>query len=455
MNEYDTELVKAILAKENYSFTQSEIEADVIMLNTCAIREHAHRKIYGRIHEIKHKREEHFKKLNQPNEPKTLDKPFKIGILGCMATNLRTELLENRNINIDFIAGPDSYKRLPQLIAESFVDDVATVGAGLKPARTDKPFDVTLSEFETYSDVYPQREKGVNAWIAVMRGCNNFCTFCVVPYTRGRERSRSLDNVVEEARRLADDGVKQITLLGQNVNSYRHEEYDFADLMEAVSKVKGIERIRFSSPHPKDYPDKFLDVMANNPKICKQVHLPLQSGSDRILDLMNRTYTRDEFMKLVDKIRHRIPGVAFSTDVIVGFSTETDQDYQDTYNLMKHVEFDSAFMFKYSERKQTIASRKFKDDVPDFIKTERIVNLNELQKEISYKKYQEHIGRIEPVMIEAEEANKTKDAYFGKSDSNKTVIIAKTGQYKAGDLVHVEITGASPNVLRGKVAACY
>lgn len=436
MNEYDTELVKAILAKENYAFTKDELEADVIMLNTCAIREHAHRKIYGRIHEIKYKRSE-------LKEPERRNKPFKIGILGCMATNLRTELLENRNINIDFIAGPDSYKRLPQLIEES-----------MKKEEGSKGFDVTLSEFETYSDVYPQREKGINAWIAVMRGCNNFCTFCVVPYTRGRERSRSLENVVEEAKRLADDGFKQITLLGQNVNSYRHEDHDFADLMEAVAKVNGIERIRFTSPHPKDFPDKFLDVMANNPKICKQIHLPLQSGSDRILEMMNRTYTKDEFLRLVDKIRAKIPGIAFSTDVIVGFCTEKDEDHRDTLDVMKRVEFDSAFMFKYSQRKQTIASRKFEDDVPDFIKTERIVELNELQKEISYKKYREHIGRIEPVIIESEEANKTKDAYFGKADSNKSVIIAKTGAYKTGDLLQVEITSASPNVLRGKVAVC-
>lgn len=447
MNEYDTELVKAILAKENYAFTKDELEADVIMLNTCAIREHAHRKIYGRIHEIKYKRSE-------LKEPEKRDKPFKIGILGCMATNLRTELLENRNINIDFIAGPDSYKRLPQLIEESFAGDDDHAGAGFKPVLTQKPFDVTLSEFETYSDVYPQREKGINAWIAVMRGCNNFCTFCVVPYTRGRERSRSLDNVVDEAKRLADDGFKQITLLGQNVNSYRHDEHDFADLMQAVSRVNGIERIRFTSPHPKDFPDKFLDVMADNPKICKQIHLPLQSGSDRILDLMNRTYTRDEFLRLVDKIRAKIPNVAFSTDVIVGFCTEKDEDHQDTCNVMEQVEFDSAFIFKYSQRKQTIASRKFEDDVPDFIKTERIVNLNELQKEISYKKYQEHIGRVEPVIIESEEANKTKDAYFGKADSNKSVIIRKKGNYKTGDLVQVKITGASPNVLRGELHAC-
>jgi tRNA-2-methylthio-N6-dimethylallyladenosine synthase len=242
MNEYDTELVRSILLKENFAFVKNELEADVVMLNTCAIREHAHRKVYGRVHEIHHQRE---------------GRPVKIGILGCMATNLRTDLLENRSLKIDFIAGPDSYKRLPDLIRDSY-------------STAQKQFDITLSEFE----------------IAVMRGCNNFCTFCVVPYTRGRERSRAPENIVEEVKKLVDEGFKQVTLLGQNVNSYRHESSDFADLMEAVSKVNGLERIRFTSPHPKDFPDKFLSVMANNPKICKQIHLPLQSGNDRILDLM-------------------------------------------------------------------------------------------------------------------------------------------------------------------------
>ncbi len=433
MNEYDTELVKAILAEARYGFTKDELEADVVMLNTCAIREHAHRKIYGRIHDIKYRR-------SQKHNIAVKDDPVKFGILGCMATNLRTELLENRNLDIDFIAGPDSYKRLPQLISESF-------GEGAKG------FDLTLSEFETYSDIYPRREDGINAWIAVMRGCNNFCTFCVVPYTRGRERSRSLENVVDEARRLADDGFKQITLLGQNVNSYKHEEHDFADLMAAVAQVKGIERVRFTSPHPKDFPDKFLDVMAEYPNICKQIHLPLQSGNDRILELMNRTYTQDEFLKLVDKIRHKIPNISFSTDVIVGFCSETDDEHRDTYEVMKQVEFDSAFIFKYSERKQTIASRKMKDDIPDAIKTERIVELNELQKDISLKKNQEHIGRIEAVIIESLEASKTKDAYFGKADSNKTVIIRKQGEtgLEVGDIVHVHIEDASPNVLRGAI----
>lgn len=421
MNVYDTELVKGILAKADYQFVTDEAQADVIMLNTCAIRENAHRKVYGRVHKIHHERN---------------GKPVKIGILGCMATNLRTELFENRGLKIDFIAGPDSYKKLPQLIGESFDDGT-------------KPFDVTLSEFETYSDITPARTHGVNAWVAVMRGCNNFCTFCVVPYTRGRERSRSLTNVVEEVKQLAGEGFKQVTLLGQNVNSYRHDEHDFADLMQAVARVDGIERVRFTSPHPKDFPDKFLDVMAANKEICKQIHLPLQAGSDRILELMNRTYTGDEFLKLVDHIRRKIPGVALSTDVIVGFSSETEAEFQDTYDLMQRVEFDSAFIFKYSERKNTIAARKLADDIPEDAKTDRIMRINTLQKEISFKKNQAHIGQIHSILIENEEATKTKNHSVGRMDNNKLVLIPSRG-YQQGDFVTVEITAATPNALRGK-----
>jgi len=423
MNEYDTELVRSILDKAGYAFIGNELEADIVMLNTCAIREHAHRKVYGRVHEIHHKRQ---------------GKPVKIGILGCMATNLRTDLLENKSLKIDFIAGPDSYKRLPQLIAESY-------GEG------EKPFDLTLSEFETYSDIFPSQNSGgnshsrnVNAWIAVMRGCNNFCTFCVVPYTRGRERSRSVENVVDEVRRLADNGFKQVTLLGQNVNSYRHEKSDFAALLEAVSRVDGIERIRFTSPHPKDFPNPLLEVVANNPKVCKHIHLPLQSGNDAVLDRMNRTYTQAEFLALVDKARKLSPKIVLSTDIIVGFSGETDTEFEDTVKVMQDVEFDSAFIFKYSEREGTIAQRKFPDDVPDAIKTERIVRLNELQREITLKKNRAHINEIHALLIE----NDGKDSTLGRTDGNKLVLIPKNG-HKSGEFVPVRITDAGPHNLKG------
>src|SRR3989344_2484832 len=437
MNSYDSELVCSILAKANYALVPTEDEADVVLLNTCAIREHAHQKVYNRVHEIHQKRRSGHKDTTSQGH-----KPL-IGILGCMATNLRTELLGNRRLDIDFIAGPDSYKRLPALIRECLGDE----GRGTRDERR-KIFDVTLSEFETYSDVYPRRERGVNAWLAVMRGCNNFCTFCVVPYTRGRERSRSVENVVEETRQLAADGFKQVTLLGQNVNSYYAEGKDFADLLEAVSGVEGIERIRFTSPHPKDFPDKLLEVVARNPKVCKHVHLPLQSGSNRILELMDRTYTREEFMALAAKVRSLIPGVALSTDVIVGFCTETDAEFEETLAVLRAVNFDSAFTFKYSERKGTIAGRKFKDDVPEAIKTERIVRLNELQKEISLKKNRAHIGKTHEILLENKGSKHSPEVLYGRADGNHLVTL-DGGGWALGESVKVRVIDASPNVLKG------
>lgn len=421
MNEYDTELVKSILTKENYSIVKTENEADIVMLNTCAVRENAHRKVYGRVHDIHHRRE---------------GRPVMIGILGCMATNLRKELFENRKLKIDFIAGPDSYKRLPDLIREAQGGEQA--------------FDLTLSEYETYSDIFPVRKEGINAWIAIMRGCNNFCTFCVVPYTRGRERSRTVANIVDEVKILADGGFKQVTLLGQNVNSYRHEEHDFAHLLEEVSKVKGIERIRFTSPHPKDFPDDMIDVIANNPKVCKHIHVPAQSGNDRVLDMMNRTYTRKEYLDLIGKMRTKVPGVALSTDIIVGFPTETDAEFEDTYQLMNEVEFDSSFIFKYSERKQTVAAKKFPDDVSEEKKTERIMRLNELQKKQSLKKNQEKIGSIERVLVEAESTAKSADEIQARTDGN-LIVILPAGSGKVGDFVTARITDATTYVLKGEV----
>ena len=421
MNEYDSELVRSILMKESYEFVGQEKEADIVMLNTCAIREHAHRKIYGRVHQIRHDRN---------------GKPVMIGLLGCMVTNLRQELLEDRSLKIDFIAGPDSYERLPDLIKEA-------TGEG------EKAYDVTLSEFETYSDITPSRKEGINAWIAVMRGCNNFCTFCVVPYTRGRERSRSVENVVEEVKRLADEGFKQVTLLGQNVNSYRYEDFDFAFLMEEVSKVQGIERVRFTSPHPKDFPDRFIDVMAGNPKICKQIHLPLQAGNNRVLEMMDRTYTKEEFLSLVMKMKAKIPGLALSTDIIVGFPTETDEEFEDTLKVVQEVQFDSAFTFKYSERKGTIASKKYPDDVSEEKKTQRIMRLVKIQKEITYQKNQAQIGQICDILIEPATGNKSSQHSVGRTDGNKLVILSQNG-YTIGDIIKVKIIDATPHALKAQ-----
>jgi tRNA-2-methylthio-N6-dimethylallyladenosine synthase len=424
MNVYDSEIVKSVLGGSGYELTDSEAEADIVLLNTCSVRENANRKVYNRIHTIQQGRK---------------GGNVQIGILGCMATNFRKQLLDNPKLPIDFIAGPDSYKRLPQLIED-------LNGSG----KEVKNFDVTLSEFETYSDVYPAQGEGVNAWIAVMRGCDNFCTFCVVPYTRGRERSRSPENVLDEVKRLAEQGYRQVTLLGQNVNSYFYEGQDFAYLLEKVSKVSGIKRIRFTSPHPKDFPRNLLKVIAENPKVCKQIHLPLQAGNDRVLEKMNRTYTQREYLNLVDEIRSLYPRMVLTSDIIVGFPGESEEEFEDTVRVMEEVVFDSAFIFKYSERPQTVAQRKFPDDVPDGVKTERIVRLNEIQKRHSYRKNLAHLGEIHEVLIEEERSKKSPDEYQGRNDGNKIVIFPK-GDYRKGEFVQVKINDATANVLRGEV----
>ncbi len=420
MNVYDTEIVKTILRNNHFDFTEKPEEAGVIFLNTCSVRENAHEKVHQRINVLR--------QLRQKN------KDLIMGVLGCMAQNLRKDLLEQK-IGVDIVAGPDSYKKLPGLISK-----VAETG--------EKEFALTLSEFETYSDVFPMAESGVNAWIAVMRGCDNFCTFCVVPYTRGRERSREPKNIVAEVHQLVRQGFVQITLLGQNVNSYRYQSYDFADLIDLVSEVDGIRRIRFTSPHPKDFPEKLIEVVANNPKASNHIHLPVQSGNDRILEMMNRTYTRGEFIKLAAKIRERIPGVVLTTDVIVGFPSETEIEYEDTLSLIREVRFDSAFMFIYSERKHTIAERKYQDNVPDTVKSARATRLVELQRKISYEKNQQEIGKIFEVLIEG--SGKKPGQLIGRNDGNKILAFQGTGQ-EVGDFVSVKVEEATPNTMIGRL----
>ena len=419
MNVYDTELVKSILLNGEFAITETQEDADIMMLNTCSVRDNANRKIYNRVHEIKQR-----------------NANTKIGILGCMATNFKTDLLENKSLKIDFIAGPDSYKTLPALISNLYDSG-------------EKQYDVTLSEFETYSDIYPTRNDGINAWIAIMRGCNNFCTFCVVPYTRGRERSRSPESIVDEVKQLVADGYKQVTLLGQNVNSYKHEDSDFTDLVRMVSDVEGIERIRYTSPHPKDFPRKLLTLMAERDNICKQIHMPLQAGNDRVLHKMNRTYTKQEFLDLVKEVRDIMPDVSFSTDIILGFPTETDDEFDDTVAVVKEVEFDSAFIFKYSERPNTRAAMKFPDDVPEEVKKQRIIQLNDIQNEISLKKNQAKIGQTETVFIEELSTKKSDQEIQGRTDCNRIVILEK-GDEKIGDKIQVRITNATRNVLKGE-----
>jgi tRNA-2-methylthio-N6-dimethylallyladenosine synthase len=421
MNEYDSELIRSILRSHQHTFVDSLEQAEVALLNTCAIRENAHEKIYHRLDDLKGR--------------KRRQKNLVVGVLGCMAQNLRQELAEHAPI-VDIVAGPDSYKRLPVLINSAL-------------ETGEKGFDFSLSEYETYSDIAPQRLPGVNAWIAIMRGCDNFCTFCVVPYTRGRERSREPQNIVAEVQRLAAEGFKQVTLLGQNVNSYRFATHDFADLMEMVAAVPEIRRVRFTSPHPKDFPRKLLHAMAANPKLCKHIHLPLQAGSDRVLDRMNRTYTKQEFLDLVDEIREIIPEVSLTTDMICGFCGETDEDFEATLDVVRRVEFDSAFMFKYSQRKQTIAERKFFDAVPEEIKTARLMRLIEVQREISKKCNAAELGKVYEVLVE-EPSKKNPHEWLGRTDQNKGVVFFDESA-KPGDFIHVRINTAGTNTLRGTV----
>ncbi|MCB9059162.1 MAG: tRNA (N6-isopentenyl adenosine(37)-C2)-methylthiotransferase MiaB [Calditrichae bacterium] len=418
MNEYDTEIVKTILKKHSYDFTSEPENANVIFLNTCSVRENAHQKVHQRINTLK--------LLKRQN------KQLVMGVLGCMAQNLRKELLDEK-VGVDIVAGPDAYKKLPEMLAN--VDESG-----------EKDFYLTLSEFETYSDVFPSREGGVNAWIAVMRGCDNFCTFCVVPYTRGRERSRDPLNVVQEVEQLAEKGFRQITLLGQNVNSYKYEDYDFADLIEMTSRVNGIERIRFTSPHPKDFPEKLLQVIAQNDKACKQIHLPLQAGNSRVLDMMNRTYTKDEFLTLAKHIRNTIPDIVLTTDIIVGFPTETEQEFQDTLDVLEEVKFDSAFMFKYSERKQTIASRKFPDDVTEEEKTSRITRLVDLQRKHSLERNQRHLEQTFKVLVEGN--SKKPGQQMGRNDGNKIVVFPDI-KADVGSFVNVKVKEVTTNTLIG------
>ncbi|MEX2493785.1 MAG: tRNA (N6-isopentenyl adenosine(37)-C2)-methylthiotransferase MiaB [Nitrospirales bacterium] len=419
MNEYDTELVRSIMKARGFQFTPVDEEADVILFNTCAIRENAHNRLYGHLARYKARKKE---------------RGLVIGVLGCMAQNLKQELLESRSW-IDVLVGPDAYRRLPDLLTDA-----------LEHQR--RGLAVDLSEYETYAQIVPDRGTGVNGWIAVMRGCDNFCSFCVVPYTRGRERSRGPEGILEEAHRLANQGVRQITLLGQNVNSYRSGSWDFARLLIAVADVPGIQRLRFTSPHPKDFPPALLEAVAQHPIICNQIHLPLQSANDRMLERMGRGYTRRNYLKLVDAIRNKGP-IVLTTDLICGFCGETDEEFQDTYDLVKEMEYQAAFVFKYSERKHTIAARKYPDDIPEQVKGYRTNVIIELQKEISLKKNRGLFGKTVEVMIEGD-AKKSDRQWMGHTEYNVTVVWPKgSSTHFPGELVSVTIHDATPSTLYG------
>lgn len=424
MNFSDTEIIASVLTDMGYSFTQSELEADVVLLNTCSIRENAETKIWNRLKHLKGS-----KKRN----PGMI-----VGVMGCMAERLKKKLLDQEKL-VDIVVGPDAYRDLPTLLSE------AETGQ--------KAVNVLLSREETYADISPIRlnSNGVTSFISIMRGCDNMCSFCVVPFTRGRERSRDAASIVREAKELSTQGYKEVTLLGQNVDSYKHEGITFANLLEMVAKVDPELRVRFSTSHPKDITDDVLHTMAAYNNICNYIHLPAQSGNSRVLDKMKRGYTREWYMDKVKRIREIIPGCAISTDIITGFCGETEEDHKETLSLVEWARYSHAFMFFYSERPGTYAERKFEDDVPLEVKKRRLSEVIALQNRISREWSFELIGQTHQVLIEGNSKRSTED-FCGRNDYNQMVIFPKNGsEFGPGDYVNVRITDATSASLRGEM----
>ena len=419
MNVADTELVQAMLENLGYSVATNLNSANIIFINTCAIRDHAEKKVnsqLGRYRLIKKKR------------PDTI-----IGVLGCMAQSLKHDILENKPY-VDLVIGPDSYRRLPEILErKNFQKNVV---------------DTQLSRFEVYEDLFPNRKDGINAWISIMRGCDKFCTFCIVPFTRGRERSRPLASIIAEAKQAIIDGFPEITLLGQNVNSYKNGYHNFENLLFELSKLSGLKRIRFTSPHPSDMSDGVIDVISQNKNICNYVHLPLQAGSDRILKRMNRNYSRVQFIELAKRIRATIPNVGISTDIIVGFPGETDEEFKETLEVMKEVKFDSAYNFIYSPRKGTKAA-EYEDYISENDKKKRLQDVINLQKLHTLERNKSLIGTFQEVIIE-KESKMSPNQWAGRTDSNKWVIFDKQ-HLKIGDSVLIKIEKAVGLSLKGTI----
>ena len=420
MNVSDSELVESILIREGYNAIDSPDRADLLFINTCSIREHAEDKVHSLLGRYN---------LLKKNKPSMI-----IGVLGCMAQSLKHHILENKPY-VDIVLGPDSYRRLPELLNRHKVNNKSLV-------------DTQLSRFEIYDDLFPSRREGVNAWITIMRGCDKFCTFCIVPFTRGRERSRSINGIVNEVKNAVNNGFSEVTLLGQNVNSYKYKDENFATLLENVAKVSGLKRLRYTSPHPQDISLELLDVMSKYDNICNSIHLPLQSGSDRILKRMNRTYTRKHFIDLAINIRKKLPDAGISTDIIVGFPGETEENFLNTLRVMDEVRFDSAFTFKYSPRKGTKAL-EYEDQVSEAVKQKRLEELILLQKSHTELRNQSFIGKIENVLIE-KESKRNSSKWAGRTDSNKWVIFDKQSA-KIKDIVPVLITQSKDITLHGKI----
>jgi len=432
MNFNDSEIVASIMNQEGFGATRNYEEADLILLNTCSIREKAEQTVRKRLQE--------FRKLKQSN-PGML-----VGVLGCMAERLKAKLLEEEKL-VDLVVGPDAYRTLPALVEE------AETGQ--------KAVNVLLSREETYADINPVRldSNGVTAFVSIMRGCNNMCTFCVVPFTRGRERSRDPYSVIQEAAALFNNGYREVTLLGQNVDSYywvgvspetaQEEIITFAGLLEKVAQISPLLRVRFSTSHPKDITDEVLHTMAKYENICNYIHLPVQSGSTRVLQLMNRTYTREWYMKKVTRIREILPDCGLSTDIITGFCTETEEDHQDTLSMMEFAKYDLAYMFFYSERPGTLAARRYQDDVPEEVKKRRLAEVVELHRRQALESMQKDLGKTFKVLIEGT-SKRSENDLFGRNDQNKVIVFPR-GNYEKGQYVHVKVVDCTAATLIGKV----
>ena len=434
MNVADSEVVASVMQMAGYETTESLEEADAVFLNTCSVRDNAEQKIFHRLDAL------HGEKVKRSKNAK---RPLIIGVLGCMAERAQQDLLDNHHC--DLVAGPDAYLSLPDLIAQ------AETGH--------KAMNIELSTTETYKDIVPQRiglGHKIGGFVSIMRGCNNFCHYCIVPYTRGRERSRDVESILKEVSDLRDRGFKEVTLLGQNVNSYSRKEeggtrkeITFPELLRRVAEEAGDMRVRFTTSHPKDMSDETLKVIAEMPNVCRHIHLPVQSGSDRILKLMNRKYTREWYLDRVAAIRRIIPDCGLSTDIFVGYHSETEEDHQMSLDLMREVGYDSAFMFKYSERPGTYASKHLPDDVPEEEKIRRLNELIALQTEISAQQNKKDEGKEFDVLVEGF-SKRSRDQLCGRTEQNKMVVFDKAGHH-IGETVRVKITGSTSATLLGKI----
>ncbi|MCR5313945.1 MAG: tRNA (N6-isopentenyl adenosine(37)-C2)-methylthiotransferase MiaB [Bacteroidaceae bacterium] len=419
MNVADSEVIASVMKMADYETCQSIDEADAVLLNTCSVRENAEQKIYNRLEVL--------------NSLRRKKGSLIIGVVGCMAENVKDDLIEKHHV--DLVAGPDSYLTLPDLFASAEIGE--------------KAINIELSTTETYKDIIPERICGskISGFVSIMRGCNNFCHYCIVPYTRGRERSREVDSILNEVLDLKQRGFKEVNLLGQNVNSYKYEDVGFPQLLARVAECVPDMRIRFTTSHPKDMSDETLEVIASHPNICRHIHLPVQSGSNRILKLMNRKYTREWYLSRVEAIRRILPDCGLTTDIFVGYHSETEEDHKMSLSLMRECGYDSAFMFKYSERPGTYASKHLPDDIPEETKIARLNEMIALQNTLSAESYRKDIGKTYSVLVEGF-SKRSREQLFGRTQQNKVVVFDK-GNHHIGDFVKVKITESSSATLKG------